>query len=80
MKRIINQSIRYNKLPSEILSIDDKYVAFCFDEACMYISSELENGNEPKWKDEKLSTEESREKTFNLAEQLRMKAVVNNEY
>jgi hypothetical protein len=71
--RVIKQSIKYNKLPSEILRIKDKYIAFCFDEACMYISNELENGNEPKWEDEKLSKEEERSRTFSLAEQLRMK-------
>ena len=47
--RVINQSIKYNKLPSEILRIEDEYTSFCFDEACMYISSQLQNEKEPKW-------------------------------
>ncbi|WP_250673540.1 hypothetical protein LZ906_007860 [Paraclostridium ghonii] len=71
--RIINQSIKYNKLPSEILRIDDEYTAFCFDEACMYISNELENGNKARWKDEDLTKNEVRERAFNLAKQLRVK-------
>lgn len=71
--RVINQSIKYNKLPSEILRIDDEYVAFCFDEACMYISNEIEQGVKPKWEDEKLSIEEERSLSFNLAQQLKQK-------
>lgn len=73
MLRIINQANKYRKLPSEILRIDDEYVAFCFDEACMYISNEIEQGNKPRWEDEKLSIEEERSLSFNLAEQLRQK-------
>ncbi|TQO55817.1 hypothetical protein D5S05_16815 [Paraclostridium bifermentans] len=60
-------------MPSEILRIDDEYTSFCFDEACMYISNSLENGNKARWKDEELTTEEVREKAFDLASQLRMK-------
>lgn len=71
--RVINQSIKYNKLPSEILRIDDEYIAFCFDEACMYIQAEIEKGNKPKWEDEKLSIEEERSLSFNLAQQLKQK-------
>lgn len=71
--RVINQSIKYNKLPSEILRIDDEYVSFCFDEACMYIQNEIEQGNKLKWEDEKLSIEEERSLSFNLAEQLKQK-------
>ncbi|WP_057560607.1 hypothetical protein [Paraclostridium sordellii] len=70
---MINQSIKYNKLPSEILKIEDEYTAFCFDEACMYISNEIDNGKKPRWEEDELTIEESRIKTFNLAEQLRSK-------
>lgn len=73
MLRIISQANKYKKLPSEILRIDEEYIAFCFDEACMYISNEIEQGGKPKWKDEELTTEEVREKAFDLASQLRMK-------
>ncbi len=69
--RVINQSIKYNKLPSEILRIEDEYTSFCFDEACMYISSQLQNEKEPKWNDDILSKDEVRDRAFNLAEQLR---------
>lgn len=73
MLRIINQSNKYKKLPSEILKIEDEYMAFCFDEACMYISNELEQGNKPKWGDEELTIEEERSLSFNLAQQLKQK-------
>ena len=33
--------------PSELLGIDDVYTAFCFDEACAYIISEMKEGKEP---------------------------------
>lgn len=54
--RIINQSQTYRLRPSEILNIDCDYLAFCLDEACMYIIGELKNTDEkgnlinnPKW-------------------------------
>ena len=33
--------------PSELLEIEDAYTAFCFDEACAYIISELQDKKEP---------------------------------
>lgn len=40
----------YKRLPSSLLGINDKYTAFCFDEACAYIISEIEDGKQPKFK------------------------------
>lgn len=37
---------RYNRLPSELLGIDDPYTAYCFNEACTYILRELDDGKE----------------------------------
>ena len=52
--RVIAVAQRYNKLPSEILHIDDEYTAFCLDEACAYINMQLEKGeNKPQWIDKK---------------------------
>ena len=34
--------------PSELLDIDDKYTAYCFDEACAYIISRLKAGEKPQ--------------------------------
>jgi hypothetical protein len=44
----------YKLRPSQILSIKNDYDAFCFDEACDYILSELsaEKPKTPKWRDE----------------------------
>ena len=42
--------------PSDLMGIDDVYTAFCFDEACAYIVSQLKDGKEPvfqKGKDSK---------------------------
>lgn len=37
--RILKLSERFNERPSEILGIEDNYLAFCFDEACDFILS-----------------------------------------
>ncbi|KAA8676204.1 hypothetical protein F3O63_03785 [Clostridium sp. HV4-5-A1G] len=45
----------YKIRPSQILNIENSYDAFCFDEACDYILSELskEKPRTPKWGDNK---------------------------
>lgn len=40
---------RFKRLPSEILNIEDEYTAFCFDEACTFILSKLEDGETPMY-------------------------------
>lgn len=32
------------------MDIDDPYTAYCFDEACMYIIKQIEDGKEPTFK------------------------------
>jgi hypothetical protein len=49
--RLIVVANRYNKLPSQIVGIEDEYTAFCLDEACSYIYSKLEEGKEARWLD-----------------------------
>lgn len=73
--RILKISSKYNQRPSEIVGINDTYLAFCFDEACDYILSfkkieydKMGNGKEvwtvkPKWIDE-----ESKNKKNNNSE------------
>lgn len=34
-------------LPSQVMGIEDEYTAFCFDEACAFIVSKLQNKEEP---------------------------------
>ena len=58
--RIINQALKFNKLPSEILRIDDEYTAFCFDEACLYITNQIENKKKPHFKDEKVDSDKDK--------------------
>lgn len=41
---------RYNVRVSTFFDITDEYTAFCLDEACAYIYSELEQGHEPHYK------------------------------
>lgn len=37
--------------PSELLGIEDTYLAFCFDEACAFIIKNIQDGREPIKKD-----------------------------
>ena len=68
----------YKKLPSEILRITDSYIAFCFDEACLYISSQLEKIDNPKdidklnWIENRVDEETGQRKTF-VSEALKKK-------
>ncbi len=41
-------SKRFNRLPSEILRIEDDYAAYCFDEAINEIIVRIEHGGQPK--------------------------------
>lgn len=43
---VLVMSKRYNRTPSEILSIKDEYTSYCFNEACAYILGRLESGEE----------------------------------
>lgn len=69
--RVINLANRYRKLPSEILNIEDEYISFCFDEACLYITSQIEKDKKPKWVDLELTEDEKRNKAYMLAQQLK---------
>ena len=71
MLRIINQANRFNRLPSEIARIDDEYTAFCFDEACDYIISQLEQDKKPRWREDVKTKKEIRKDNLLLAEKLR---------
>ena len=73
--RVINQAIRFHKLPSEILGIKDKYLSFCFDEACDYIIAQLEAEKNPKWSEDKekkkVNRINARKRNFEIANKLR---------
>lgn len=40
----------YKVRPSTLFDIGDPYTAYCFDEACAYITGQLEKGEEPQFK------------------------------
>ena len=59
MAQVIIMANKYRKRPSEILNIDNDYLAYCFDEAALYLEAEATddkgqvNWNRIRWKDEK---------------------------
>lgn len=58
MAQIIVMAKRYQKRPSEILNIDNDYLAYCFDEAALVLEAEATDQNggvdwkRIKWKDD----------------------------
>ena len=40
----------YRCRPSSLLDITDPYTAYCFDEACAYITRKMEEGEEPSFR------------------------------
>lgn len=66
MAQIIIMAKRYNKRPSEILGIDNDYLAYMFDETALYLESEVTDNegnldfNKIKWTDKK-ETENNKE-------------------
>lgn len=42
-------SKQYHERPSILLGIRDSYTAYCFDEACAYIVSRIQDGEEPNF-------------------------------
>ncbi len=59
MAQVIIMAKHYNKRPSEILNIDNDYLAYIFDEVALYLESEAtdEKGNinwkKIRWTDNK---------------------------
>ena len=39
----------YSTRPSTLLVVEDEYTAYCIDEACSYISSRIERGDNPSF-------------------------------
>jgi hypothetical protein len=39
----------YKTRPSEILKIEEEFVAYCFDEVCAFIIAKKESGESPKF-------------------------------
>lgn len=59
MAQVIIMAKRYNKRPSEMLSIDNDYLAYCFDEVALFLEAHATddkgeiNWNRIRWKDER---------------------------
>ena len=49
ISNIIHTSRTFNSRPSQLINIEDEYVAYCFDEACAYIFGQLEAGKIPHY-------------------------------
>ena len=67
--RVIKQSLRFQKLPSQIARIECEYEAFCFDEACMYIIEQIEDKKTPTFTEDRID-DKGNKKTF-LSEALK---------
>lgn len=54
----------YKKLPSEIMNIDNEYLAYCFDEVAFYLEGEAtDNDGRLNW--DKIKWEKERSKNPN---------------
>ncbi len=59
MAQVIIMANKYGKRPSEMLGIDNDYLAYCFDEAALYLENQATddkgqiNWNRIRWKGEK---------------------------
>lgn len=57
----------YQKRPSEIIGIDDEYIAYCFDEVCYFYTAEAMddkgkiNWNKIKWEKEKKGSKNNKD-------------------
>ena len=43
----------FHSRPSQLLNLEDEYTAYCFDEACAYIYSEIQDGKKAKFEEDK---------------------------
>lgn len=58
MYDLLTMTEAYRQKPSELLAIEDQYAAFCFDEACLYIRSRMQAGEQPQHKTKVASMKE----------------------
>ena len=49
LQTILILAKQYQKRPREIIGVDDPYMAYCFDEACLYIQQKQESGQNAKY-------------------------------
>lgn len=46
---LVRTAKRWRTRPSELMDIDDPYVAYCLDEACAYIAEQMDRKRLPKF-------------------------------
>lgn len=49
---LISVAKTYECRPSELFDIEDAYTAYCLDEACAFITTKIQAGEEPAFKKE----------------------------
>ncbi|HBZ6635219.1 hypothetical protein FDB55_13200 [Clostridium botulinum] len=51
---ILAMAKQFNQRPSQVINLTNDYEAFCFDEACVYIMSEMnkEDAQEPRFEND----------------------------
>lgn len=42
-----------------MINIQDEYIAYCFDEVCIYIFNKIQDGDIPTWIDEQSTVPEN---------------------
>ena len=72
---LIQMSQEFNERPSSLLGIEDEYTAYCLDEACAYIISNLREGKKPKFKSKK-----QKGKKDNLKNQRKLPSEIYKQY
>nr|DAV98572.1 MAG TPA: hypothetical protein [Caudoviricetes sp.] len=51
----MNMAREYRTTPSNIIGIREEYAAFCLNEACFYIQSKIDEGEQPVFHKKKAS-------------------------
>ena len=47
---LIGTALKFGCRPSMLLGVDDEYTSYCLDEACAFIATKMENGDEPTFR------------------------------
>lgn len=48
--QLVNMSEAYRCRPSDLLNVEEEYAAWCLDEACMFVRTKIDEGEEPVFK------------------------------
>lgn len=64
IESVLVMSKQFSCRPSDIMHINDEYLAFCFDEVCSYIMTMLLKGEKPCYKTKRKNDSEKEPKHF----------------